>query len=131
MLTIDGSQGRRGTDPANLADPVPVHWPALLSGQHSGAARRARSAPQHLQAVTAAAQLAEAEVSGAAVGSRELIFQPRRFGAAIAPGSYRFDIGTAGSTSLVLQTVLLPLLLARGASTVTLVGGTYNKGSAV
>lgn len=82
--------------------------------------------PQHLVAVNAAAQLGAAEVTGAAVGSRELMFRPQLYGANIAAGSYRFDIGTAGSAPLVLQTLLPALLRASGPSTVTILGGTYN-----
>ncbi len=127
MLTIDGSEGEGGGQMLRTALSL-----SLCTGQPFCLAniRAQRDTPglrpQHLQAVTAAAQLAEAELSGAAVGSRELVFVPRRFGADIPSGSYRFDIGTAGSTSLVLQTVLLPLLFARAASTVVLLGGTYN-----
>ena len=58
--------------------------------------------PQHLAAVRATALLCVARVSGAIDGSRELSFDPGE----LAPGRYRFEIGTAGSTSLVLQTVL-------------------------
>lgn len=82
--------------------------------------------PQHLMAVQAAALLGGAEVTGAAVGSRELTFRPQLFGSSIAAGAYRFDVGTAGSAPLVLQTVLPALLGTTGVSTVTIVGGTYN-----
>jgi RNA 3'-terminal phosphate cyclase (ATP) len=44
----------------------------------------------------------------------------------ITPGNYRFAVGTAGSATLVLQTILLPLLTANGVSTLTLEGGTHN-----
>jgi len=82
--------------------------------------------PQHLVAVQSAAQLGAAEVSGATVGSRELTFRPQLYGDGLAGGAYRFDIGTAGSAPLVLQTVLPALLHATGPSMVTIVGGTYN-----
>src|SRR5690606_4336621 len=59
---------------------------------------------------------------GAAVGSRELVFHP----GPIRPGNYEIDIGTAGSTTLVLQTLLPALLTAEGASSLTLGGGTHN-----
>ena len=59
---------------------------------------------------------------GASLGSARLQFAPGE----VAAGSYRFDIGSAGSASLVMQTVLLPLLLAPGHSEVTLIGGTHN-----
>jgi RNA 3'-terminal phosphate cyclase (ATP) len=78
--------------------------------------------PQHLTSVRAAAAVSGAQVHGASVGSSDLAFQP----GAVSAGSYRFDIGTAGSTALVLQTLYLPLALRGGApSEVTLVGGTH------
>jgi RNA 3'-terminal phosphate cyclase (ATP) len=76
---------------------------------------------QHLQAVAAAAAVGCARVEGAHPGSTSLVFVP----AAIRPGHYRFEIGTAGSTSLVLQTVLLPLAFARSPSTLEITGGTH------
>jgi RNA 3'-terminal phosphate cyclase (ATP) len=54
--------------------------------------------------------------------STELTFHP----GAVRAGEYVFSIGTAGSTTLVLQTVLLPLALADGPSRMTLEGGTHN-----
>ena len=78
--------------------------------------------PQHRMAVEAAAAISGAATSGAEVGSTELVFRP----GPVVPGEYAFDIGTAGSTSLVLQTVLPALLCAAGPSRVTLHGGTHN-----
>lgn len=77
--------------------------------------------PQHLMAVNAARTIAAADVNGGHIGSRELLFEPTQ----VSAGRYRFDIGTAGSTSLVLQTLLPPLLLAESTSTVDLIGGTH------
>jgi len=77
---------------------------------------------QHLTAVLAAAKVSGADVKGAHFGSRELWFTPRE----VRPGDYSFAIGTAGSTTLVLQTVLPPLLTATGRSTISLDGGTHN-----
>jgi RNA 3'-terminal phosphate cyclase (ATP) len=78
--------------------------------------------PQHLVAVTAAATVGRAEVHGAAPGATEILFAPRQ----LTPGDYRFDIGTAGSTSLILQTLLPALLSAPTASRLGLLGGTHN-----
>jgi RNA 3'-terminal phosphate cyclase (ATP) len=77
---------------------------------------------QHLTAVTAAAEIGQAIVEGAAVGSTEFSFIP----GTVIPGDYIFDIGTAGSATLVLQTVLPPLMIASGPSMVRLQGGTHN-----
>jgi len=77
--------------------------------------------PQHLQAVKAAAQISAAQVEGAALGSQTLRFDPT----GLQSGNYAFDIGTAGSTSLLLQTLYLPLSFADGPSRLTLSGGTH------
>ncbi|HSP80078.1 MAG TPA: RNA 3'-terminal phosphate cyclase, partial [Myxococcaceae bacterium] len=88
--------------------------------------RAGRSKPgllrQHLTAVKAAAAVGQADVSGAELHSRELTFRPR----GILPGDYHFAVGTAGSATLVLQTVLPALLSASGPSTLVLEGGTHN-----
>jgi RNA 3'-terminal phosphate cyclase (ATP) len=82
--------------------------------------------PQHLMSVRSAATIGAAQVRGASIGSTDLVFEP----GPVSAGNYRFDIGTAGATGLVLQTLYLPLAL-RGAapSEVTLVGGTHVKTS--
>ncbi len=76
---------------------------------------------QHLTAVQAATAIASAQCEGASVGSRELRFVP----GAPTPGFYRFAIGTAGSTTLVLQAILPPLLVADGPSELVIEGGTH------
>jgi len=77
---------------------------------------------QHLVAVQAAAQLCDADIGDTAVGSQTLEFVPGR----IKAGDYRFAIGTAGSCTLVLQTLLPALLHADAPSTVKINGGTHN-----
>jgi len=84
--------------------------------------------PQHLTAVRAAAAVCGARLEGDELGSQALTFVP---GGPARPGEYAFDVaeaargGSAGSVSLVLQTVLLPLVLANGESRLTLRGGTH------
>jgi RNA 3'-terminal phosphate cyclase (ATP) len=73
--------------------------------------------------VKAAAEISGAGHDGAAVGSTRLSFWPRQ----VRPGTYRFAIGTAGSTTLVLQTVLPALMLLDLPSSVTVTGGTHNQ----
>lgn len=77
---------------------------------------------QHLTAAQAAAEISGGELEGARLGAGELSFTPQ----VVQAGNYRFSIGSAGSTMLVLQTVLLPLCLADGPSEVILEGGTHN-----
>jgi len=79
--------------------------------------------PQHKKAVDAAARLGRAEVSGAAVGGCELSFSPKPYVA----HDLSIDIGTAGSTGLILQTLHLPLALRSFNPTqLVLTGGTFN-----
>lgn len=123
MLRIDGSNGEGGGQilRTSLALAIITRRPVFIEN-----IRAKRDKPglrrQHLMAVQAAARISGAKVSGDVLGSRELRFEP---GAAQA-GEYKFDIGSAGSTTLVLQTILPPLLLAIGRSTIELVGGTHN-----
>lgn len=88
--------------------------------------RARRSRPgllrQHLTAVMAAAEVCGARIAGAELGSQELRFEP----GTIRSGEYRFAIGTAGSCTLVLQTLLPALLQAPGTSRVRISGGTHN-----
>lgn len=123
MLTIDGDQGEGGGQilrtalSLSLCRGVPFRIVNIRARRTRPGLQR-----QHLMAVEAAAALCHAEVSGDALGSAELTFIPQT----LQPGDYRFDIGTAGSTTLVLQTLLPPLLTASTPSHLTLVGGTHN-----
>jgi RNA 3'-terminal phosphate cyclase (ATP) len=123
MIEIDGSEGEGGGQVVrnSCALSLVTSKPFRITQ-----ARGKRSKPglmrQHVTAVEAAARIGGAEVIGAAVGSDTLEFRP----GAVQPGEYRFAVGTAGSTSLVLQTVLMPLILASGPSRLVLEGGTHN-----
>ena len=77
--------------------------------------------PQHLTAVKALKEICGAEVEGMAVDSRRIAFRPGR----VKPGNYFFDVGTAGSVTLILQALLPPLALTPGPSRIKLRGGTH------
>ena len=123
MITIDGSQGEGGGQilrtslALSALTGTPVRIERIRAGRPKPGLQR-----QHLVAVQAAARVSGGHLDGAELNSRELTFTPQR---SIA-GTYEFDIGTAGSTTLVLQTVLPILLHADGPSTVTIRGGTHN-----
>jgi RNA 3'-terminal phosphate cyclase (ATP) len=123
MLTIDGSQGEGGGQVLRSSLAL-----SLVTGRAFTIAkiRAGRKKPglmrQHLTAVNAAAAVGQARVTGAALGSVELTFEP----GAVQAGEYHFAVGTAGSATLVLQTVLPALLCAPGPSTLRLEGGTHN-----
>jgi RNA 3'-phosphate cyclase len=76
---------------------------------------------QHLAGVSAIAQICNAKTEGMTLNSTELTFLPEKS----AGGPYHFDIGTAGSAILVVQTVLPPLLFASSPSHITITGGTH------
>src|SRR6202167_3601802 len=103
MITIDGSLGEGGGQILRTALAL-----SMLTGQpfRIENIRAGREKPgllrQHLTAVNAAAAICGAAVEGAAISSRALSFSPGK----VKPGEYTFSIGTAGSTTLVLQTVL-------------------------
>lgn len=77
--------------------------------------------PQHLTCVRAVQLLSNADVIGNIKGSTELIFSPK----GVKGGDFFFDIGTAGSTSLVLQTIIPSLMFLDRKTTVVLKGGTH------
>jgi RNA 3'-terminal phosphate cyclase (ATP) len=123
LIEIDGSFGEGGGQILRTSLAL-----SLVTGQafRIRNIRAARRKPgllrQHLTAVNAAAEIGQADVEGGSLASRELMFKPT----SVVTGSYRFDIGTAGSTTLVLQAILPPLLVASGPSMLTLEGGTHN-----
>lgn len=123
MLTIDGAKGEGGGQilrsslALSLITGTPLRIQRIRAGRKKPGLMR-----QHLTAVNAAAEIGRATVQGAAIGSQELTFHPRE----VTPGEYHFSVGTAGSTTLVLQTVLPALLTAAGPSKLTLEGGTHN-----
>jgi RNA 3'-terminal phosphate cyclase (ATP) len=124
MLLIDGSMGEGGGQVlrSSLSLSLLTGMAVAIKNIRAGRARPGLMR-QHLTAVNAAAAIGAADVSGAEIGSRELEFRPK----AVRAGDYTFTTGGAGSTTLVFQTVLYPLLLAADApSTLRLEGGTHN-----
>ncbi|MFL6844458.1 MAG: RNA 3'-terminal phosphate cyclase [Allosphingosinicella sp.] len=123
MIVIDGSEGEGGGQVLRTSLAL-----ALVTGQafRIENIRAKRSRPglmrQHVTAVEAACAVGGAECEELQVGACELSFTP----GPVKPGEHRFAVGTAGSTSLVLQTVLPPLMLADGPSRLVLEGGTHN-----
>ena len=123
MLHLDGSAGEGGGQilrtalGLSLVTRTPFTIDRIRAGRERPGLQR-----QHLAAVRAAADVGRADLRGAAVGSSVLTFKP----GPLTPGSYTFSVGTAGSATLVLQTVLPALLGAGAPSTLTLEGGTHN-----
>lgn len=122
MLDIDGSQGEGGGQvlrtslSLSMLSSRPVRLRNIRAGRRKPGLMR-----QHLTCVLAAARICGAEVDGAVLGSTALAFRP----GPIQAGDFRFAIGSAGSTSLVLQTVLPALLMAPARSRLRIAGGTH------
>lgn len=123
MISIDGSQGEGGGQilRTSLAMSAALGRNVRVTRIRAGRPRSGLR-PQHLAAARAAAVVCGGELQGDEIGSQEITFCPGTPRA----GQYRFDIGTAGSTTLLCQTVLPPLMLASGESDVTVTGGTHN-----
>ena len=123
MIELDGAVGEGGGQILRSALTLAMITGQSFRIQHIRANRaRPGLMRQHLVAVRAALQVCRGEATGVVLGSRELTFAPGR----IEGGDYAFAIGTAGSCTLVLQTVLPALLKAEKPSTLRLVGGTHN-----
>jgi len=129
MRTIDGSHGEGGGQILRTALTLsilaeePVRIENIRANRSHPGLR-----PQHLTAVRAAAAVCNANLDGDELDSQTVTMVP---GGRAQPGTYAFDVaqasvgGSAGSIGLIFQTVLLPLALVDGKSTLTLRGGTH------
>lgn len=123
MIVIDGSEGEGGGQVLRNALALSlVTGTAFRIENIRGGRERPGVMRQHVTAVEAACAVGGADCEELAVGASTLTFEP----GTIKPGEHRFAVGTAGSTSLVLQTVLCPLMLANSPSRLVLEGGTHN-----
>jgi RNA 3'-terminal phosphate cyclase (ATP) len=123
MIVIDGSQGEGGGQilRSSLALSLVTGQPFRIERIRAGR-RKPGLMRQHLTAVNAAAAIGCARVEGDRIGSQVILFEPH----SVKPGKYQFAVGTAGSCTLVLQTVLPALLTAGAPSELVLEGGTHN-----
>jgi RNA 3'-terminal phosphate cyclase (ATP) len=122
MISIDGRMGEGGGQilRTSLSLSLITGLPFTISNIRFGRNKPGLSS-QHLKAVMLAQKIGNAQVEGAELGSTRIAFNPQ----IIRGDNYQSDIGTAGSTSLVLQTLYAPLSFATKSSKITLVGGTH------
>lgn len=122
MIEIDGSAGEGGGQvirtglTLSMLTGIPLRIKNIRAGRKEPGLKN-----QHLAAVKASAEICNASVRGVELGSRQLIFNPEK----VNPGEYSFHIHTAGSASLVLQTLFLPLAHAERKSRIQITGGTH------
>ncbi len=123
MITIDGSFGEGGGQilRTSLALSLVTGKPFSIHNIRAGR-KKPGLMRQHLTAVNAAVEIGRAAVQGNRIGSRAFTFKPDM----IKPGNYHFAIGSAGSCTLVFQTILPALLIADKPSEILLEGGTHN-----
>ena len=123
LLTLDGRMGEGGGQVLRSALSLSVALGRAVRVTHvRGGRRKPGLLRQHLAALRAACAISGGTVEGDELGSSEVVLRPGR----IRGGALDLGIGSAGSTLLVLQTVLPPLLLADGPTTLALEGGTHN-----
>lgn len=126
MIRIDGSYGEGGGQILRTSIAL-----SCLTGEavevYNIRANRPKPglAAQHLKGIEAAKLISDAEVEGLRLGSTKVVFKPKT----LKGGNFKIDIGTAGSVTLILQTVLLPSMAAERDSFFEIKGGTDVKWS--
>lgn len=123
MIELDGAEGEGGGQilRSALALSMATGQPFRVTNLRAGRAKPGLLR-QHLTALNAAAEVCAAQVEGAELGARTVQFEP----GPVRAGRYRFSIGSAGSTGLVLQALWPALALADGPSELEIEGGTHN-----
>lgn len=123
MIEIDGSFGEGGGQIVRTSLGLSLSTSQSVRVKNVRAQRKNPGLQkQHLTALNAAAAVSNASVSGATLHSNEFEFSPGE----VLPGNYNFSVGTAGSTTLILQTILPALMIADAPSEIHFEGGTHN-----
>ena len=124
MIEIDGSYGEGGGSIVRVAVALSAVTGKPCKITNIRAKRRNPGLQaQHSTAVAAVAKLCGAEVKGSEIGSVEIEFYPHE----IKGGSLSLNVGTAGSTSLVLQTLMMPAMHCASPLDIKIIGGTLNR----
>ncbi len=123
MIIIDGALGEGGGQilRTSLSLSMCLSKPVVIKNIRAGR-KKPGLLRQHLTCVLAAKEICDAKVKGAELGSTQIEFVPGN----VKSGQYHFSIGSAGSTTLVFQTVMPALLMTNGETRLVLEGGTHN-----
>ena len=126
MIEIDGSHGEGGGQILRTAVALSAitSEPVRVTSIRAGRAKPGL-APSHITSIEAVAEISGADVDGLFPGSKEITFRPGQ----PVGGEFEFDVGTAGSISLVAQCCLIPALLSKARVRMTIRGGTDVKWS--
>lgn len=126
MIEVDGSHGEGGGQVLRTAISLSavLREPVRMTDIRASRPNPGLAA-QHVASVQAVAELCDAEVDGLHIGSKDIVFRP----GVLTGGEFEFDIGTAGSISLVLQACILPATMSKSEVRVTIRGGTDTKWS--
>jgi len=123
IIVIDGSKGEGGGQIFRTSLTLAMCLGQSICIENIRAGRyKPGLLRQHLTCLKAAKEICDANVEGEVLGSKKVVFVPGK----IKPGKYHYAVGTAGSSTLIFQTILIPLLFADGKSEVILEGGTHN-----
>jgi len=126
MIEIDGSIGEGGGQILRTSISLSAVTGQAMRITNIRAGRpNPGLSPQHVTSIEAVAQLCDADVDGLFAGSKEIVFRP----GLLTGGEFDFDVGTAGSISLVIQSCLIPAVLSKARVAMTVKGGTDVKWS--
>lgn len=121
MIEIDGSYGEGGGQIIRTALALSALTKKSVKIKNIRANRKPSGLKaQHLTGVMAVSDICKASITGAELGSTELTFEPRE----IVGGTYSWDIGTAGSITLVLQAIMPAVLFSKKEFSINITGGT-------
>ena len=121
MIEIDGSLGEGGGQILRTSVSLSAVTGKPVKIVNIRAKRKNPGlAPSHMTSIDSVAKISDADVDGLYPGSQEIAFSPRE----ILGGEFEFDVGTAGSISLVLQTCLIPAALSKSRVVINVKGGT-------